>query len=131
MHCYCEHQGLTDVSDVPEELEALLGAYDGALLVENKAGHTPLHILARAQKPAPALAIMERFLRCDCVLEGVPHLLLASRPKIAPRACELLRRLVAASADPSELFARENGKRPWDLLDAGDCLLYTSPSPRD
>ena len=63
---------------------------------------------------------MERFLRCDCVLAGVPHLLLASRPKIAPRACELLRRLVAASADPSALFARENGKRPWDLLDADD-----------
>ena len=120
LHCYCEHQGLTDVSDVPEELKALLGAYEGALSVANKAGHTPLHVLARAQKPAPALAIVERFLRCDCVLPGVAHLLLASRPKIAPRACELLRRLVAASADPAELFARENGKRPWDLLDAGD-----------
>ena len=120
LHCYCEHQGLTDVSGVPEELEALLGAYDGALLVENKAGHTPLTCLARAQKPAPALAIVERFLRCECVLPGVPHLLLASRPKIAPRACELLRRLVAASTDPSSLFARENGKRPWDLLDADD-----------
>ena len=68
LHCYCEHQGLTDVSDVPEELEALLGAYDGALSVANRAGHTPLHVLARAQKPAPALAVVERFLRCECVL---------------------------------------------------------------
>ena len=39
-----------------------------------------------------------------------------SSASFAPIASSSLR----WSADPSALFARENGKRPWDLLDAGD-----------
>ncbi|KAJ8600248.1 hypothetical protein CTAYLR_001996 [Chrysophaeum taylorii] len=115
LHAFAQHQKLSIADDQDlDVLTALLRANEDAVLVENRAGLTPVHLLCAHQKPAP----------CPQVLTA----LLAARPEVARARC-------ARGDTPVSLLCRANAEgiaadTPRNLRALLDAANFSCSSPK-
>lgn len=134
LHCFAQHQELSvaDKADL-DALTALLKANEDAVLVANRFGLTPAHLLCAHQKPGPMLEVLALFLaarphvaaaRSDSGDTPLSMLCRANANTVCSNAPNNIKALLDAAAsanDASDILAPCSlGLRPWDHLPVAD-----------
>lgn len=136
LHCFAQHQNLSvaDKADL-DALTALLKANEDAVLVANRFGLTPVHLLCAHQKPGPMLEVLAFFLaarpqvaaaRSDSGDTPLSMLCRANADSVCADTPNNIKALLDAATfanDISDILAPcTRGLRPWDHLPLHDVL---------